>query len=290
MQGLVFLILFLISGCSENHFKEGKTFAGGIYASAEALNSGKTTYTEYCMPCHGVNGDGKGPSAKGLQIPPRNLKLGMYKFGRVVPGELPHDEDFYKILKEGLEGTAMLPWKDLSPVQLFNLVQYMKTFAPEQWEGKERKLGVTIVPTRDPFKDDKAGAIERGKAVYHIVARCWLCHRAYVSHAEYSKLNEKINGKPETEFNTEMYRLKLQPNDYDSASVPPEFTYDPIRSAKNLEELYVRISAGVAGTSMPSWKGTLPDEDIWAVTYYVKYLMDFKNSPARKELLESSLK
>ena len=131
MKGLnlVFIIATLTTlvSCSESFFKEDKIYAGGVYAPAQALNDGKSTYTEYCMPCHGVNGDGQGTSAKGLSVPPRNFKLGQYKFGRVVSGELPHDEDFYKILREGLTGTAMLPWKELSDKQMFNLVQYIKT-------------------------------------------------------------------------------------------------------------------------------------------------------------------
>lgn len=286
---LTITALTALISCSESHFKEDKIFAGGVYAPAKALNEGKTTYTEYCMPCHGVNGDGKGTSAKGLQVPPRNFTLGLYKFGQVVSGELPHDEDFYKILKEGLTGTAMLPWKELSDIQMFNLVQYVKTFAPEKWVGAEKKLGDVIMLTKDPFGDaHKESAIQKGKEVYHTVAQCWTCHRAYVSKNELSEISLKINGKGITEFDPDMYHVKLQPNEYGYSSMPPEFTYDSIRSAKTVEELYLRLNAGVAGTSMPSWKGTLQDDEIWAVAHYVKSLMDLKNTPERKLLLETA--
>lgn len=285
---LVFISIFALS-CTENHFKEDKIFAGGVYASAESLNRGKSTYSEYCMPCHGVKGDGKGTSAKGLQVPPRNFLLGQYKFGRVVSGELPRDEDFYKILKEGLHGTAMLPWKELSETQMFNLVQYIKTFAPAKWEGADKKLGDVIPVTKDPYGDAHIeSAIERGKEVYHVVAQCWTCHRAYVDKNEFSKMSEKINGKPVTEFDPDMFHVKLQPNDYGYSSLPPEFTYDFIRSAKTVEEIYVRLNAGVGGTAMPSWKGTLQDDEIWAVAHYVKYLSDLKNTPERKKILDST--
>ncbi len=296
MKGLNLVLaiaaLTTLVSCSESHFKEDKIFAGGVYATAKALNDGKSTYAEYCMPCHGVNGDGNGTSAKGLQVPPRNFKLGQYKFGNVVSGELPHDEDFYKILREGLTGTAMLPWKELSDQQMFNLVQYIKTFAPAKWEGADKKLGDKIVITKDPYGDaHKESAIQRGKEVYHVVAQCWTCHRAYVSHAEFNEMSQKINNKPVTEFDPEMFHIKLQPNDYGYSSLPPEFTYDAVRSAKTVEELYVRLSAGVGGTAMPSWKGTLQDDEIWAVAHYVKYLMDMKtNTASRTKLLETALK
>ena len=274
---MAIMALSIVVSCSESHFKEDKIYAGGVYAPAKALNDGKSTYTEYCMPCHGVNGDGNGTSAKGLSVPPRNFKLGQYKFGRVVSGELPHDEDFYKLLREGLAGTAMLPWKELSDQQLFNLVQYIKTFAPAKWDGADKKLGEAIIVTKDPYGEaHKESAIQRGKEVYHAVAQCWTCHRAYVDHAEFSAISQKINGKPTTEFDPEMYHIKLQPNDYGYSSMPPEFTSDLVRSAKTVEELYIRLNAGVGGTSMPSWKGTLQDDEIWAVAHYVKSLIDLK--------------
>lgn len=284
---LTLMVLFFLISCREDYFKEDRIFAGGIYASANSLNDGKSTYTEYCMPCHGVNGDGKGPSAKGLQVPPRNLKLGQYKFGRIVSGELPRDEDFYKIIREGLTGTAMLPWKELSDQQLFNLIQYIKTFAPTKWIGAEKKVGNAIVASKDPFGDaHEQSAINKGKVVYHVVAQCWTCHRAYVNHSEFAQMFESVNGKAITKFDSDMYHVKLQPNEYGYSSLPPDFTYDPLRSVKTVDELYVRISSGIGGTAMPSWKGTLNDQDIWAVSHYIKYLTTLKNSPLRKDLFE----
>jgi mono/diheme cytochrome c family protein len=290
MKGLhlaltVFSLLTLVS-CTDTYFKEDKIFAGGVYAPAKSLNDGKSLFTEFCMPCHGVNGDGKGTSAKGLQVPPRNFTLGEYKFGKVVSGDLPHDEDFYDILRKGLHGTAMLPW-DLSQQQMFNVVQYIKTFAPQKWEGADKKLGDVIVVGKDPYgAAHEASAIQRGKEVFHVVAQCWTCHRAYVSHAELSELSQKINGKPVTEFDPDMYHVKMQPSDYDFATMPPEYTYDQVRSASTVEELYVRLNAGVGGTAMASWKGVLQDDEIWAVAHYVKYLMDMKRTPGRTKFLK----
>jgi mono/diheme cytochrome c family protein len=290
MKGLnllltVFSLMALVS-CSDTYFKEDKIFAGGVYATAKQLNDGKSVYTEYCMPCHGVNGDGAGTSAKGLSVPPRNFKLGQFKFGQVVSGELPHDEHFYRTLKKGLNGTAMLPW-DLSEQQMFNVVQYIKTFAPEKWEGADKKLGEVIVAGKDPYGEaHEESARQRGKEVFHVVAQCWTCHRAYASHAEISAMAQKINGKPMTEFDPDMYHVKLQPSDYGFATMPPEFTYDQVRSAVTVEELYVRINSGVGGTAMASWKGVLQDDEIWAVAHYVKSLMDMKRTPGRAKFLE----
>jgi mono/diheme cytochrome c family protein len=101
-----------------------------------------------------------------------------------------------------------------------------------------------------------------------------------------SAMNLKINNKPITEFDPEMYHTKLQASDHGFSILPPDFTWDSIRSAASVEELYIRISAGVGGTTMPSWKGTLSDDDIWAVAHYVKSLIDLKDTPERQKLLE----
>ena len=284
---LTVLSLVTLVSCSESHFKEDKIFAGGVYVTAKQLNDGKSLYTEYCMACHGVKGDGNGVSSKGLSVPPRNFKLGQYKFGRVVSGELPHDEDFYHILKKGLNGTAMLPW-DLSKDQAFNVVQYIKTFASEKWEGADKKLGDVILVGKDPYGEaHKDSAITRGKEVYHIVAQCWTCHRAYASHSELNAMSQKINKEPMTDFDPDMYHVKLQPSDYDVSIMPPEFTYDQVKSAQTVEELYLRLNAGVAGSAMASWKGVLQDDELWAVSHYVKSLMDKKRTPERIQFLES---
>ena len=39
-----------------------------------------------------------------------------------------------------------------------------------------------------------------------------------------------------------------------------------------------RSPPGIGGTAMPTWKGALPDDDIWAMSYYVRSLIDIKGT------------
>ena len=71
-------LLGFVSCSAEKHFHEDKVFAGGLYVSAKTLNKGKALYTEYCMACHGVNGDGKGVAAKAMKVPPRDFTKGIF--------------------------------------------------------------------------------------------------------------------------------------------------------------------------------------------------------------------
>ncbi len=274
-------------GCLPSEFREGKVFAGGKYVPARTLNKGKQIYAEYCMSCHGVKGDGKGVAAKGLATPPRNFTSGFIKFGDVVSGDLPHDESIYQSLKHGLNGTAMLPW-DLKPGQMEVVWQYIKTFAPKVWEGEDKKLGEKITLTKDPFGlARKSSAIKLGRKVYHVTANCQSCHRAYVTGQEFDKISRELTGDP-GEIDDEFYKLKLQDSDYGYMVTPPDFTFHRLRSIRgtSVDDIYLRLAAGVGGTTMPAWQGTIEDEEIWAVAYYVQHLMEMRNKPARKKLMD----
>jgi mono/diheme cytochrome c family protein len=282
---LLSISVFFVA-CEGGNFKESKLFAGGKVVDAKTLNLGHTTYTEYCVSCHGVNGDGKGIASKGMFPPPRNFKLGLYKFGWVSAGELPHDEDFYRIIRKGLHGTAMLQW-DISDQRLDAVVQYIKTFAPQVWEVKDKTLGEKVALSTDPFNlARKEYAIQYGKEVYHAVANCQTCHRAYATKNEIVEWSKKINPTASApEFDGTLYQVKLQDSEHGYKALPPDFTWHSVRSAQTVEELYLRLASGVGGTSMPSWKGVLEDDQIWAVAYYVKSLMEMKDTKAREELV-----
>lgn len=283
LKKISYLFPLLLIGCNGGDFKESKTFAGGKVVSAETLNLGQMTYTEYCVSCHGVKGDGNGIASKGMWPAPRNFNLGIYKFGNVPSGELPHDEDFYRIIRHGLNGTAMLKW-DISDKRLDAVTQYIKTFAPQAWEAKDKTLGEVNKLTTDPFTiARKDYAIQYGKEVYHAVANCQSCHTAYATKAEIVEWSKKFN-QPVTEFDDKLYTVKLQDSEHGYKALPPDFTWHLVRSAETVEDLYLRISSGVGGTSMPSWKGVLEDDQVWAVAYYLKSLMEMRNTPERDAL------
>lgn len=288
---LLILTLGLFTSCSkENHFKEGVIVAGGKYVSADTLNTGRAIYKEYCMACHGVDGDGNGVAAKGLYPPPRNFKTGIIKFGNVTSGELVHDDSIYKLLKHGLNGTAMLPW-DLEEGQMIAVWQYIKTFAPDVWLEKDAELGEKLEITKDPFGlAHRERAIEIGRDVYHGVANCQSCHRGYVSLVEFQDISKRINDEDIDELDEDFYQLKPQETEHGYLSIPPDFTHHSLRSiypGTEVTDIYMRLAAGIGGTSMPAWRGTIEESEIWAVSYYVQHLMEMKNDPEkRKELVK----
>ncbi|WP_425613969.1 c-type cytochrome [Anatilimnocola sp. NA78] len=76
------------------------------------LQHGQAVYLNQCAGCHGVTGDGQGPAAKYLDPPPRDYRLGKFKFTSTPRGVKPRRTDLQRILRRGAKGTSMpsFPW------------------------------------------------------------------------------------------------------------------------------------------------------------------------------------
>jgi mono/diheme cytochrome c family protein len=243
---------------------------------------------QYCRPCHGERGDGKGPAAPGLRPPPRDFTVGLFKFAAVAGGSLPRDEDLLRIARNGLHGTAMLAW-DVPEPRLQDIVQYLKTFSP-RW--KEEEPGEAITASPDPWAEKRAEGVARGRKLYHGMAQCLGCHPAYASRREIDAASRELTGNATTDFRADLYGAVLKESDYGSKLLPPDFTRSDLRSIRTghqAEDLYRVIASGVGGTAMPSWKGSLPEEDVWALVLYISSLVETKDSPAATRLLERNI-
>jgi mono/diheme cytochrome c family protein len=272
------------AACGDGEFKEAMTL-GGKTVSAETLNAGREAYRHNCYACHGMKGDGHGPSALGLRPPPRNFTEGVFKFGGVAAGELPNDEDLIRTVKRGLDGTPMLAW-DIGDTERENIVQYIKTLSPK-W--KDEKPGERIVPTEDPWKGKEAEALEKGKKLYHVTARCATCHPHYIAPDALKGFYKELMEMDLTEFPPDMYRSQLRDTEYTVNGVvikilPIDFLFHRVKNGTSLEELYRSIASGIGGTAMPMWRGSLPEEDLWALVHYVKSLVDLRDTPGGRAL------
>jgi mono/diheme cytochrome c family protein len=256
-------------------FTEPVTLGGRAIAPA-ALEHGRELYTHYCRPCHGDAGDGKGISAAGLQTPPRDLRLGVYKFAAVAAGQLPRDADFVRTIQHGLGGTAMLAW-DVPAAELDDLIQYMKSFAP-RW--RTESPGEAIVAAPDPWIAQEPEAIARGERVYHGLAQCAVaCHPAYATKAEIYSFTKELTRMEVREFRPDLYLAVAKDSDYGVKILPPDFTFNQLRGGDSPDDIYRAIAAGIGGTAMPTWKNVLPEADLWALAHYVRSLVALRDSP-----------
>lgn len=90
---------------------------------------GQTTqglYRYHCVTCHGITGDGQGPTAAGLNPYPRDYRRGLFKFKRTASTLPPTDEDLQTTIARGVPGTRMPSFSQLSDRERTALVQYVR--------------------------------------------------------------------------------------------------------------------------------------------------------------------
>jgi mono/diheme cytochrome c family protein len=93
-----------------------------------SVPAGRDIYTAICWTCHGVDGDGKGPSAASIDgVKPRDFTAPDFR----VSGR---EAEVHRIISQGASKSFhgseyMLEWGNkLSPQQIDDVIEYLKTF------------------------------------------------------------------------------------------------------------------------------------------------------------------
>jgi len=99
--------------------------AAGEPGSAVPVEGGQALYRRHCLHCHGVSGDGKGPTARFLFPRPRDFRLGKFKFTSTPYGAKPTRDDLRKTLRNGVHGSAMPSFTALmTPQEIEQVIDY----------------------------------------------------------------------------------------------------------------------------------------------------------------------
>lgn len=275
----------LLSACEADDWGPDRLRQGHSDQRVQELRAGHQVYANYCAGCHGEAGDGNGQAARFLAPKPRNFSVGRLKFAAVEAGQSPRDEDYLRIIENGLSGTAMPAFPFLSNDEKRSLVAYIKTFYPDWVDDPP---GSPVSPGQDPWGTDYAGAIAEGKKAYYGVAKCWSCHPAYETKAEITRLHEEQQ-LPAPDLRADLYESTEKESNWGAPIRAPDFLQDRIKTGFEIESLARVIAAGVGGTAMPTWAGALEPNQIWGIAYYVHDLALKRNTPEAKALKTSLL-
>lgn len=90
------------------------------------LVEGRNLYMTHCLHCHGVSGDGNGPTAKFLNPRPRDYRQGVFKFKSTVKDLLPQKSDLKHVLEHGIPGTYMPSFVLLGEEKLGLIIDYVR--------------------------------------------------------------------------------------------------------------------------------------------------------------------
>jgi len=170
-------------------------------------------YDRLCLPCHGVEGDGRGPATPWVWPPPRDLRTGEHKWSSAPVGDAALDADLADTIRWGVPGTSMPGFGvALDDAAIAELVAVVRAFAPPATPGKAAPVPATI-----------AGDVDRGAKLW-TKAGCTSCH-----------------GDAGT----------VKPRPYDLTQLQfrrPRAEVDDAQRA-----LYQSIALGLTGTAMPGY-------------------------------------
>ncbi len=226
----------------------GATPGGAPTAERPALNRGflalgAEVYRLRCIPCHGVNGNGKGIHASRLSVPARDFTKGVYQFRSTPSGALPTDRDLFLTVSRGVHGTAMIPWSWLGADERWAVVEHVKAFSPRfRDEGAGVPLMVPPAPRETP------GLVALGAAAW-IRNGCAKCH-----------------GEGGEGDGTSTPTLR---RDDGTAVRPLPFSAGRFLRGGSLPDLWLTFATGLDGTPMPSY-AAIPADELWALASWVR--------------------
>jgi mono/diheme cytochrome c family protein len=308
------------------------------------MQLGRVAYMRNCMHCHGVAGDGNGPTAKYLNPLPRDYRLGIFKFTSTNSMSRVSRDDLRRVIRNGIPGTYMpsfLLMKDdeaeaileyvrwlamrgemekrlddeLSadyassaidksynsareaydaakkagekPAAVPSKTQMLKKANEELKEYLTADFPATVSDTADIVAevwtqgDDPASVVvpsvprvadtpesrARGRRTYlSDKGKCYTCHGPH-GRGDGASATEDFWPKPGS---TEKYEERGLHDFWGHPITPRDLTQGQYRGGRRPVDLFRRVHAGIKGTPMPAFGGTvLKDEDIWDVVNYV---------------------
>ncbi len=227
-------------------------FAAAPHALAgqeDAATAGKVVYDRWCAECHGETGQGDGSAAASMLPRPRDFAQALYQIRTTGSGQIPTDADIRFAIENGLPGTTMPGWPNLTDQEIDDVIVYLKSFSRFFAQG----------PAPEPldFGSDPGGgpaAIEAGAAAY-LTMLCEECHG--------------LSGR----------------GDGTSAPTLEDWRGLPIRAAdlteawvfnggSSVEDMHTRMLTGLDGTPMPSAidamnSGVVSPDEVWQLAHYL---------------------
>ncbi len=259
-----------------------------------SLRDSSELYRQQCLHCHGTNGGGDGPTSRFLNPLPRDYRKGVFKFTALKDKARPRRQDLFRILDEGVTGTAMPSFRRFSKAELHGLTDYVRLLGIRGMVESdlvvtyqnESAISVDYVTEayertwkRWKDQDDKLIALEeavpaptpeliaRGRELFldAKTGNCASCH------------GEQGLGNGPSAFTLDPdtgEKVSAYKDDWGHPIVPRNLTYGLFRGGRRPVDIYRRIHAGINGTPMPALGGVLPAKDIWAIVHYVGTLSE----------------
>ena len=211
-------------------------------ASAE---HGQVIYERECLGCHGQNGDGQGLLATTLAPRPRDFTRGLFRYRSTPTGQLPTDDDLQRTISHGLTGSGMPAFRAfLDESEIRDVVAYLKQFSPRfEQEQTPQQLSIPPPPPLSPQR------LSHGAQLYQD-SGCLSCHGD--------------TGKGDGRSGQDLKTSEGDP------ITPRNLTHKwSFRGGHTPHDVFLRLAAGMDGSSMASYGDALSTDELWDVVFYV---------------------
>jgi len=213
--------------------------------SAEQVAAGKVVYDKWCAHCHGDAGDGEGVAAPHLQPRPRDFTAGKYKFRSTPFGALPTEADLHRSIRNGLPGTSMPAFANLSEDEVADVIDYLKTFA-DDWQDPAAYAEAVALPSPPAYSAERA---EEGRQVYFDIG-CARCH---------GDEGRGDGGSAPTLQDDWGHFIRV-------ADLTMPWTF---RGGATREDVFRTLTTGVYGTPMAAFGDALTEDQRWAIVDWI---------------------
>jgi mono/diheme cytochrome c family protein len=199
---------------------------------------GRLVFAKRCAICHGPDGRGNGPAAASMIPRPRDFTQGLFKYKSTIRTEPPTDDDLRRVVEQGLQASAMPSFRDLlSDAEIGAVVDEVKRLAGISAPSSR----VAVVPRIPP--DD--ASIGRGRALY-VRLECGGCHGPDGRKAGFMQ-DAKDHLVPIRDL-----------------TAPWTF-----RGGSNPDDIWLRLTTGLAGSSMPAYVDAATPSERWDLANYL---------------------
>ncbi len=273
------------------------------------LAKGRVLYAEHCQHCHGVGGDGLGPTAKYLNPRPRDFRKGIFKFTSTTSVPVlypPSRDDLARTISEGIPGTYMPSFKLLRPEENDAIVEYVRWLA---MRGQCEQMLVNEAADPSNLSDEPAMQLATllQEEMDAVIARFWReadeesklampetpqppatkesidkGRELYLSQGAQCRNCHGTYGLGDGFQTLQVEKDQTEPGLHDAwgnVIQPRNLRTGIYRGGRRPIDLYRRIVAGIKGTPMSGFKAALydneggtKDQNVWHLVNYVMHM------------------
>jgi mono/diheme cytochrome c family protein len=249
-----------------------------VRADVDGLSRGAAIYSQYCVQCHGVNGDGRGDLAAHLDPTPRDYTQGVFKFV-TTSNKAPRRTDLITTVRRGVRGTSMPSFATLADDELGEVVDYVLAltqrgllqrqlaqiaFDDEELPDAEGidevvaemlapwvEANFSVVSPLTPMPEFTPESVEQGRELF-VKFACSRCHG--------------VDGRGGTRGED------IGADAWGRKAAAADLTSGMFRGGGRPLEVYRRIHSGITGTPMPGFKDQFSSDPdvIWHLVHYIE--------------------